>query len=436
MSELRAASLSSHEIRLLAKLAGLFSLRMLGLFMILPVFALYARELTGVTPATLGLAIGIYGLTQAIFQIPFGALSDRFGRKPMIIIGLLLFGLGSLVAALSGSIWGVIVGRSLQGAGAIGSVIMAWVADLTRTEVRLQAMAFIGISIGFSFGLAFILGPLFAAILGVPGIFWLTAIFALCGILWLYYSKPLQDEDATFYKDVNKESASISSFFSPTSPILPTASSSGSVSLSENNNNFFPKFFPKGFTYFTDLPVQQSIWILNAGVLILHASLSALFLKIPLVIESFNIEKEVAWQFYMPVFLAAFVLTLPCIYAMDKINHAKRSLLSSAAVLLVSECLLYFQSHSYIGYAVSLCLFFIAFNCLEAQLPSLLSKIADPSKKGKILGLFSTMQFLGLFLGGLLGGLLVPLEGELAVHGFCVILALVWLVWLFRLNHS
>lgn len=389
MSEIRKFQLYPCEYRSIAALSGVFSLRMLGLFMILPVFAIYAQQLQGVTPTLMGLALGIYGLSQALFQIPFGFISDRIGRKPMIIIGLLLFFLGSMVAALSDSIWGIIIGRSLQGSGAIGSVVMALLSDLTRTEIRLRAMAFIGISIGISFGLAFILGPLLTAQWGLSGIFWLTAILALLGIVVLQYCVPTPDKQT---------------------------------------NSIYQKISMRWF--------KPRLSILYFGVLVLHASLTALFLKIPAVVQSLAFSEGQAWQFYVPVFLTALILTVPVITLIEKINNRKTVLGTLVIALLLSELFLFNPLPTPLGLGVSLCFFFIAFNSLEASLPAYISKSAPEGEKGVVLGIFSTMQFLGLFFGGVIGGLLDAWAGDLAVICFCVILALVWLVWIFRLNHS
>jgi MFS family permease len=373
------------EIQAIAGLSGIFSLRMLGLFMILPVFAIYAKQLSGVSAAGMGLALGIYGLTQALCQVPFGYLSDRFGRKPMIIIGLLLFCLGSVVAAMSDSIQGVIIGRSLQGAGAVGSVIMALVADLTREEVRLRAMATIGITIGFSFGLSFILGPLLSSSFGVRGIFWLTAALALAGILLLQYFVPTP---------VRRETSAVQGF-------------------------------PVTF-------INNKLCSLYFGVLVLHASLTALFIKIPLQLQAMQFTEAETWQFYLPVFLISVILTIPVILFMERNKQFKASVLALAALLLLSEILLATLHNSTIQLGVSLCLFFVAFNSLEACLPATISKAAPPEQKGMALGVFGTLQFLGLFLGGLCAGLLDALNPNFAVLGFCVILALTWLLWIFN----
>lgn len=371
------------ERRVVATLAGIHSLRMLGLFMILPVFAIYAEQLIKATPFQIGLALGIYGLTQAIFQIPFGFLSDRIGRKPMIIIGLMLFSLGSFVAAFSTSIVGIIVGRSLQGVGAIGSVVMALLADLTREEVRLQAMASIGVTIGLSFALAFVLGPILDAWIGIQGIFLVTAILGLGAIALVVQWVP-----------------------------TPIKTKEHSVAQTEVFNN-------------------KNLLGLYMGVMILHASLTALFLKIPSIIASFEALHEASWRLYGSVLVGSLVLTLPIILYLEKTKYFKIGLMISILILGISEVGILFFKDSLWGISGSLCLFFVAFNVLEASLPSLVSKQVGPKKRGTALGLFSALQFLGLFLGGMIVGELDSRGGLVAVLLFCVILAFIWFFWIF-----
>lgn len=424
MIQLKSAEkihINPNEWRAIAGLSSIFSLRMLGLFMILPVFALYAKQLTGVTPTLIGIALGIYGLTQAAFQLPFGYLSDRFGRKPMVMIGLLMFCLGSAVAAMSNSIQGVIWGRSLQGSGAIGSVVMALLADLTRSEIRMRAMAAIGITIALSFGLAFILGPLLSAQWGVKGIFWITAFLGLLGILVLLVFVPRSEESIQVQSlrskrsNQNKSTRSIEALgveeIQPEeiAPLKGTETAEKSLVIS--NHLYF-------------------------GVLVLHASLTALFLIVPELLYTYNYSENQSWHFYLPVFLSSVVLTIPSILVLEKIQEVRISFAITVSFLLFSLLLLFFCRQSLIGLGLSLCLFFTAFNCLEASLPAYISKAAPFNQRGKVLGIFSTLQFLGLFLGGTLGGLFNANGGEVAVIGFCVILALIWWVWILSLTNK
>lgn len=392
------------ERRVVIGLASLFSLRMFGLFVILPVFSIYANQLNSVTPTRIGIALGIYGLTQALFQIPFGFASDKWGRKPIILIGLGLFCVGSVVAALSESIFGVMIGRALQGAGAVGSTVLALAADLTRAEIRVRAMAVIGITIGFSFALAMILGPFLNEQIGVPGIFWLTAVLSILGVLILIFWIP-----------------------NPSNPVN-QGNIQGVYSTLKNLKNFKNSI------------LKNSVLLrLNFGVLVLHASLTALFLKLPLLLETLGLAKENTGKFYFFILLGSLVGAAPLIYyadkkVADKQNNFKKCFLFSVCLLIFSELGVFYACHSWLlGVGISLVVFFTAFNFLEASLPSLVSRRCEPSVKGTALGIFSSAQFLGLFLGGFLGGILDQHYGIVAVFGFCVILAVVWL-WLILVN--
>ncbi len=394
------------EYRSIAALSSLFSLRMLGLFMILPVFALYAQGLSGVTPTKVGLALGIYGLTQASFQVPFGYISDRFGRKPVIMIGLLLFCIGSIMAAMSQSIHGIIWGRSLQGAGAIGSVTLALLADLTRSEIRLRAMAIVGVTIALSFGLAFILGPLLTAQWGVPGIFWLSAVLGIFGmaVTVFFVPRPKMGPPNVL------ETLRVEFFDTTKKSVLPTFSGLSTFKL------------PSWLSF--------ELCSLYFGTLVIHASLTALFLKIPGMIHTLHFSEGDTWQFYLPVFLFSLVATIPVILFLERnssLGQSSKNLII-VSVLVLSELFLVISHQTLFGLATSLWLFFIAFNVLEASLPASISKAAPENQRGTVLGIFSTMQFLGLFLGGFLGGILDSMGGYIAVLSFCVILALIWLV--------
>jgi len=382
-------AISLVERRAILALASIFLLRMLGLFMILPVFSLYANQLNYVTPTLVGVALGVYGLTQALFQIPFGMASDRYGRKPLIIFGLLLFGLGSVIAATSDSIYGVIMGRSLQGASAIGCVIMALVADLTRDEIRMRAMAVIGVTIGVSFALAFVVGPLVSEWAGIRGIFLITAVFSVLAILMLVSMVP--------------------------SPPRPSVEQSLIPVLA-----CIPKVL-----------MLPELRLLNFGVLVLHASLVALFLKVPGAVKALGYTDNQTWQFYLPVFLCALLATAPCLLMIEKKGWVKYGIAGLIGMLIISELgILYFFKWKW-GLALSLWLFFTAFNTLEASLPSLVSRFAPAQLKGTALGIYSSAQFLGLFLGGVVGGCLDTYYGMVGVLTFCFTLAVVWLTWVF-----
>ena len=378
-------SMTVSEQRAALALAGILSTRMLGLFMILPVFALYARTLPNVTPILVGLAIGIYGLTQALFQIPFGMLSDRWGRKPVITIGLLIFAAGSLTAALSSSIMGIIIGRALQGLGAISSAILALTADLTREEHRTKAMAFLGSSMGISFMLALIIGPVLNQWIGIPGIFALTALLSLIALAVLHFIVP---------QPVTKQSHQ---------QIEPIS------------------------VQFKKILTNTQLLRLNIGVLLLHFCLTSLFVVLPIVLKA-QLELAHHWQVYVPVLVSSFLLIVPIIIYAEK-HHLLKPVFVSAITLLVLGMLGLSYLDDYLaGIMGMLLLFFIAFNLLEASLPSLLSKIAPAEYKGAAMGVYSTAQFLGAFLGGFGGGWLHHHYGIESIFIVDATLATIWLM--------
>jgi len=377
--------MNTHEKRITFILASIISMRMMGLFMILPVFALYANELPDHTPVLIGLAIGIYGLTQALLQIPFGLLSDRWGRKRIIIIGLLIFILGSVVAALSTTLIGIIIGRALQGCGAIASVVLALTADLTREEERTKAMAVIGVSIGFSFVLSLILGPVLNQWIGVPGIFWLTALLALLAILFLKISVP--------------------------DPI---------VSRIHRETEPIPTQFKRMLTH-------PQLLRLDVGIFLLHLSLTALFVVFPLSLAK-QLPTAQHWQIYLPVMLGAFLAIIPLIIYGEKRHHLKLIFVAAIALLAISQLGMSYLHTHFIGSILMLFLFFTAFNLLEAALPSLISKTAPSESRGTAMGIYSTAQFLGAFFGGLLGGWLYHHYGTTTVFLFSAFMASTWFI--------
>ncbi|APZ44727.1 MFS transporter [Acidihalobacter ferrooxydans] len=356
-------SMSPQEKRTAYSLAGIYMVRMLGLFMILPVFTLYGAELTGHTPLLIGLAIGIYGLSQAILQIPFGMLSDRIGRKPVIYIGLTIFIIGSAIAGLSHSIYGVILGRALQGAGAISSTVMALAADLTRDEHRTKIMGTIGISIGFAFSLGIVAGPLLNEWVGVDGIFWLTALLGIGAI-------------------------------AITAVLVPTPQRSHLHRDTEVVVGSFGEVLRNG-----------ELLRLDLGIFTMQFVLTANFVILPVVLTNMtNLAPNEQWGVYLPVMLIAFIIMLPFVIIAEKRRKMKSIFVSSIGALVLCELMYLFSDHSLFEVIAVMLIFFVAFNTLEATLPSLVAKFSPPTRKGTAMGVYSTAQFLGIFLGGTLGG--------------------------------
>ena len=379
--------MQKHEFRAASSLAAVFSVRLLGLFMIYPVFAAYARGLQGATPYLIGEALGIYGLSQGLLQIPFGLLSDRFGRKVMIVIGLVLFAIGSAVAASSTSIGGVIVGRVLQGAGAIGSVILALVADLTAEDNRTKAMALVGISIGVSFMVALVAGPLVASVIGVGGIFWLMVALALVGIAITLFVVP-SPRQVRVHRDAETVPGIIGSVLRNTELLR-----------------------------------------LDFGIFSLHAMLTASFLVVPgLLRNTLGVTAYSDWLIYLPVLVVSVAVMIPAIIVAEKYRRMKGVFVAAVAGLLVSQAMLYAGAQNLFVLIAALVVFFSAFNVMEASLPSLITKAAPPDAKGTATGIYSSLQFLGIFVGGVAGGWANQTGGSARVFALTVVLALLWLV--------
>ncbi|GAB59722.1 MFS transporter [Rheinheimera nanhaiensis] len=377
--------LNSLEKRSALALALVFSSRMLGLFMLLPVFALYGQQLQGFSPLWIGLAIGAYGLTQAILQIPLGWLSDRLGRKPVMLGGLALFALGSVVAALADSVYLVTFGRVLQGAGAIAGAILAFAADVTREEQRPKVMAIIGASIGLSFAAAMVLGPLLAKWAGLSGVFWFTALLA-CGAMLLV------------------------AFLLP-----------GSVSKAPMAETLA---LPQSLLAVLK---HRQLLQLDAGVLLLHLMLTAMFVVLPMLLLQYGLASTQHWQFYLPLLLGSFVLMIPMmITAMRKAQEKGFFLLAIA--LLIVAMLLALLMPGFGPLTGALLLFFIGFNFLEASLPALVSRIAPAGQRGSAMGIYSSSQFFGAFLGGVLGGALLQHFSYQSVFAALAVIGLIWLL--------
>lgn len=367
-------------------LGAVFSLRMLGMFMVLPVLTTYGMSLSGASEALIGLAIGIYGVTQALLQIPCGILSDRLGRKPLIVGGLLIFALGSVIAALTDSIWGVILGRALQGAGAIAAALMALLSDLTREQNRTKAMAFIGVSFGVTFSIAMVAGPLITHTLGLSGLFALIALLALLGVLITLYLIPVP----TAHR-LNREASMVRGAF-------------GRVL------------------------VNPAMLRLNAGIMCMHILLMSSFIALPPLMEQAGLARGEQWKVYLGTMLVAFIAMVPGIIYAEKQRRMKQVFQFCVVILIAAEVVLWYAGLHLTGIILGILLFFCAFNMMEAMLPSLISKESPPGYKGTAMGVYSTCQFIGVAIGGILGGLVYARGGAEAVFTGCAVLAVMWFV--------
>ena len=397
-------AMSRPERRAVAALSGIFSLRMLGLFMFLPVFSVHAHEYAGHTPLLIGVAIGIYGLTQGVFQVPFGILSDRFGRKPVIAAGLVVFALGSVVAALADGIWGVVAGRALQGLGAVAAAVMALASDLTGEAHRTKAMAVIGASIGAAFALALVLGPAVTGVAGVSGLFWTTAVLAALAVALLYLGVP--------------------------DP--PRVARSGGATLAD----------------LASALRDGQMLRLDAGIFILHAIMIATFVALPIALrDRAGIDAADHWKVYVGVLAASVVLTVPLIVIADRKNRSRTvvllgivllgaALAGLAAVVVPAAALPAGAGIGAGGIALIGCMvvYFAGFNTLEASLPAMVSRAAPMRARGAALGVYSTAQYLGAFAGGVIGGWLLGAGGERAVLAACAGLCAGWLLIAFGLR--
>ena len=384
MSDTQSLSLTPTERRASFALAGLFAARMLGLFLLLPVFAVAALGVAGGDdPARVGLALGMYGLTQACMQIPFGLASDRWGRRPVVLVGLFLSVLGSVICALSNDIFWITIGRAIQGSGAISAAITAWLADATRPEVRTRAMAMVGGSIGLSFALALVAAPLIVGAGGLSGLFW---SIALLGVVCLVVARFVV-------------------------PVVPLAAK--------------PAQPARAMQVFTHVDLLR----LNFGVFCLHLIQVAMFVVVPpLFIKLGGLSSAELWKVYLPVIFGSFIFMVPMIFVAEK-KRAHRAMLRLAVLgLVVVFAVLPWASHSFYLLAAGLTAFFVMFNVLEALQPSLVSRVAPPELKGLALGFYNTAQATGLFLGGSLGGALVVWGGAATVFWAACALSALWLL--------
>ena len=374
------------ELRASVSLASIFALRMLGLFLILPVFAVHARTLPGGDDATLiGLALGVYGLTQGLLQIPFGMASDRLGRKRVIVFGLLLFAAGSFVAAGAHDLVTTILGRAVQGAGAISAAVTAFIADSTRDSQRTKAMALVGASIGLTFALSLVGAPLLYGAIGMGGIFALTGLLALAAI-------------------------GVVTVVTPPAPLAAPAAGAAR-------------------TPFVAIALEPDLLRLNVGIFVLHAVQMAMFVVLPTwLADRGGLALGDHWKLYLPVVLLSFALMMPPLMWSERNGRLRGLFLGAVTLLLAVQLVLAVQPAGLVAFAALLLGFFVGFNVLEASLPSLVSRLAPPDAKGAALGIYNTTQAFGLFFGGLLGGWVQQGWGRSAVFAACAALMALWLL--------
>jgi len=381
--------MSALEMRASLSLASIYGLRMLGMFLILPIFAIYASTLPSQpSSAMIGWALGAYGLTQAIFQLPFGMASDKFGRKKVIYFGLIIFAIGSFVAAYATSIEMIIVGRAIQGAGAVSAAVTALVADLTSDEHRTKAMAMIGGTIGITFALSLIAGPALNQLIGVPGIFMMTGILTILAMLVVKFVVP-NPAISSFHSDAEASKANLKVVLKNTQLLR-----------------------------------------LNFGIFALHAAQMALFIVVPFALKEIpGWDVNQHWKIYLPVLMISFVLMVPAIIYAEKRAKMKQVFVSAIAIMVAAQLLFASFIHSFWGIVFSLTAYFVAFNTLEASLPSIISKIAPAATKGTAIGVYNTCQSLGVFVGGVVGGWLAHHYSNSAVFIFCSVLMSMWLLF-------
>jgi len=383
--------LTSIEKKAAMSLAGIYGLRMFGLFLVMPVLFIHAQDMLDFTPLLAGLAIGIYGLGQAILQIPFGYLSDRIGRKPVIIMGLIIFAIGSVIAANAETVWGLIVGRALQGSGAIASTLMALAADLSRPELRSKMMAIIGATIGAAFILALISGPWLAGMVGISGLFWFTAVLALGAIAIVKWVTPSGD--------IKTDNLAV----------LPAKQQLHNV--------------------IRDGQLQR----MNLGILLMHLFLTAIFVILPVQLIEQGLPLTSHSLTYLLLLVGGFIAMLPALIWVEKQKAHRTGFIAAVSLLLIAN-LLMGLIENLSGLILGLGLFFFAFNFLEASLPALVSRLCNTENRGTAMGVYSTSQFAGAFLGGTFAGLILQYGSYQLVFLSLAGLSLVWLIALWGMR--
>ncbi|MFB6356296.1 MAG: MFS transporter [bacterium] len=359
MSE--TSSITRSEWTSIGSLCGVFGLRMLGLFMVLPVLSPYADSLPGASPTLIGLAMGAFPLTQALFQIPFGSASDRWGRKPVLTVALLLFALGNVAAALASNIYYLILALALQGTGATASVIVAFIADLTRDIVRTRAMSMIGAAVGLAFGLGFIAGPLMAGTLGIQSIFYTVAGLSILAIGFIYFIVP--------------------------TPKSPVHHEETQLTWSRLRN----------------VLGNTELWTVHSGIFVLNTSLRALFVVVPFIMMQF-VPQSGSWKFYLPALIISGLVMFPTIFLAERNGYVMEATYGSTLILILGLGSFLGFRYSFWGIMVSITLYFIGFSLLEAILPSLVTKISESRDRGTAVGIFNMSQYSGSFVGGIIGG--------------------------------
>lgn len=365
------------------KISSIMAIRLFGLFMIFPVFSVYAVQYENSAPYLIGLAIGIYGLTQALLQIPFGYLSDQYGRKPLLIIGLLVFFVGSVIAANSTDIIYVIIGRALQGSGAISAVLMAFLADFISEDQRTKANAFVGMQIGLAFMISLLIGPIIAVNLGISGLFWVISLLSIVALTIV----------AT----------------------LPHVKTQTQYKLSIINIKQI---------------LTSKLLKLDFSIFVLHLVLTCIFIVIPLLLVENKIilkNLEDNWSVYLPVILLSFVGMLPIIIIAEKFKKHKSMMIVSILIMASSQILFYQIPLTSTSFLVLMTLFFVAFNAMESMLPSLVSRTVTNDKRGLAMGMYSTSQFLGAFVGGVVGGFIYNISGLNSVFLFTIFIIICWM---------